>query len=192
MKDKAILKALLPALTLALGLGLLSGCSVYHSIAEYIGSSSENFCPDAMVLVGASVLPAFDPAQGPDPTSVVYTASISSAVLDCSYRKKSNAANSGIAIKFHAVRPEGGIKAVYRVPYFIALTTNGRVLDKKQYWQELTFPQGVSVIDAETEVDSIKLKPARRRLPNNYHYVVGFQLTQVQYDYVVKSGRYEQ
>lgn len=172
-------------------LGLLGGCTVYESIANYINSDRIEKCPDVMVLGSVATLPAFDPNKEPDPTNLLYTATISDRDLSCSYRSKQNKASSEITLTFRASRPAGGAEVKYRVPYFVALTTNGRVLDKQIYWLDLEFEQGVAQTQAEVDIDDITLRPSRGKKPTSYHYVVGFQLTQAQIDYLKKMGQYE-
>jgi hypothetical protein len=169
----------------------LTACETWDSVVEYIVGDKEEKCPDVKILAEAAVLPAFDPAKDRDPTNFIYTATMTATDLSCAYRKKQNRARSDIAIHFHAVRPAGGKKALYRVPYFIALTTNGRVLEKKPYWQELSFDEGVSVFDADIKLEDINLKPKRGRPATYYHYAIGFQLTQAQIDYNKTMGRFE-
>lgn len=182
---------LLKASACLLALGLLGGCSVYESIANYLNSDRKEKCPDAVVLAAAATLPAFDPAKEADPTSLIYNATLSQSSLECDYRSKQNKARSEIKLHFDISRPAGGAKATYRVPYFVALTTNGRVLDKQIYWQDVEFPVGVSHVTADADIDDVLLKPSRGKKPISYHYVVGFQLTQAQIDYLKKMGQYE-
>lgn len=172
-------------------LGLLGGCTVYESIANYINSDRAEKCPDVMVLGSTATLPAFDPNQEPDPTNLLYTATISNSDLSCNYRSKQNKAKSDITLTFRASRPAGGAKAKYHVPYYVALMTNGHVLDKQIYWLDLKFAEGVSQTEAEVDIDDIALRPSRGKKPTSYHYVVGFQLTQTQIDYLKKMGQYE-
>lgn len=173
-------------------LALLTGsCGTWERITEYIAGDRAEKCPDAKILVEAANLPAFDPSKEGDPTNVVYTVTMQDAKLTCSYRKKQNRAVSDITLHFHAVRPSGGAKAIYRVPYFVALTTNGRVLEKKDYSQEVTFDEGKSMADVDVELEDFDLKPKRGRAVINYHYVTGFQLTQTQIDYNKKMGPFE-
>jgi hypothetical protein len=176
----------------ALALGLLSGCALYDSIAEYFGDKQAAKCPDVAVLVSAAVLPAYDPAQGADPTSIIYTASMDSSDLDCTSYSKLNMTKSEITINFHVTRPSGGKKAVYRVPYFIAVTINGRILDKKIYWKEVEFPEGAATAAVSEEIDDVVTKATHSRRPSDYHYVVGFQLSKDQLEYVKKTGLYAQ
>lgn len=187
MKYKHFCKVAVAAATLS----LLGGCAAYDSVVEYIFTDSAEKCPDAAVMADAAILPAFDPAQEKDPTTLVYTAKLATPKLTCDFRKKANRATSSVTASIVASRPAGGAKAVYRVPYFIALTTNGRVLDKQIYWQDISFAEGASRASADISVDDIVLRPSRGKRTINYHYVLGFQLTKAQLDYARTMGQYE-
>lgn len=168
-----------------------SGCTLWDRTVKYFETDRAEKCPDATILLGASVLPAFAPGKDGDPTAVVYTARLTDTSLECLYRQKQNRARSDITLKLHAARASGGPKAVYRVPYFVALTTNGRILEKHEYWQEITFEEGAASADQTISLDSLNLKPKRGRSAAYYHYVAGFQLTQAQIAYNKTMGPYE-
>jgi hypothetical protein len=182
---------LFSALAVTAALGLLAGCDTYHSAMDYVFSDKDAVCPDAVVLAGASVLPAFDPRQGDDPSVIVYAAGFSKVDTSCGVNKRANTSNSRIYVSFHATRPNGGHEAVYRVPYFVATTTGGHILDKKMYWQDVTFAEGALSADASATLDDFAITATRRRRPADYHFIVGFQLTKTQRDYNEKTGHYE-
>ncbi|MDE2500176.1 MAG: hypothetical protein KGL56_08290, partial [Alphaproteobacteria bacterium] len=80
---------LIPIVTAsALALVSLSGCETYDSITSYISSSSAGQCPDAAILAGTSILPAFDAAAGDDPSNVVYTISMTNVTTRCDFSKR--------------------------------------------------------------------------------------------------------
>lgn len=172
-------------------LGSLAGCTTYEQATTYLFADKETKCPDTVILANAAVLPAFDPAKGDDPSSIVYTAGMSRVKNSCDYRKVDNNSDSRIFIAFHATRPSGGPEAVYRVPYFVAISLGGKIIDKKNYWQDVTFPKGVATVDIQGGVESLFVQAAKRKRPVDYHFVLGFQLTKAQIDYNKKLGRYE-
>ena len=179
------------ALTSVLVLGSLAGCTTYDQAKTYFFSSKATICPDTVILANAAVLPAFDPAKGDDPSSIVYTAGLSRVKTSCDYRKIDNNSDSRLSIAFHAPRPSGGPEAIYRVPYFVAISLGGKIVDKKNYWQDVAFPKGVAAVDIEGKIDSLFVQAAKRKRPADYHFVLGFQLTKAQIDYNKKLGRYE-
>jgi hypothetical protein len=163
--------------------GLLSGCAAYDSFIALFDSDRLAKCPDAQILADAAVLPAFDPQQKVETAGTVYRAAIRTVDYNCSVKKKKNTAKTSITIAFRATRATGGPKAAYRIPYFVASTINGRILDKKMYWQDFAFDEGQSSADFEAEVEALPTQATRRRVPSDYHFIVGFQLTKAQLAY---------
>jgi len=174
----------------ALALGALAGCTTYSSISAYIRSDKSSVCPDAVILASTSSLPGYNPSTGGDPSSVVYTIAMTNVTTKCSYDKSESTADARTKIFVHAERPSGGREATYRVPYFVAVTTNGEIMDKKTYWMNFAFPSDAAVVDANEVVESTVVKVEKGKHSYDYHLIVGFQLTKDQLDYNNKMGRY--
>jgi len=173
-------------------LTFLGGCSLYQSVMDYFRADAEGRCPDLMILEEGAILPAFDPAKADgDPSGLVYTVTMADVNSNCSYRKKKNKTSSDFVVTFKASRAGGGAAVVYRVPYFLAVTINGKVVKKTMYSQEIAFDAGASHAEAKVDLDDVETWAATTRQPADYHYVVGFQLTRAQMDYVRKMGRFE-
>ena len=173
-----------------LALGLLASCSTYRAAMSYVRSDSALKCPDAVILANASSLPGFAPATGGDPSGLVYTIAMNNVKTKCDYNKSERTADARTRIFVHAERTTGGHEAVYRVPYFVAVTTNGEILDKKTYWMDFSFRSDSVVADAEEVVESTLVTVAKGKQPYDYHLIVGFQLTKEQLDFNSKMGRY--
>lgn len=179
------------ATTSALALVLLSGCETYNSIASYIGSSSAAMCPDAAILAGTSILPALNPGAGDDPSGLVYTATMTNVTTRCDFDKREKSVDARLRIFVRATRPPGGTEVDYRVPYFVAVTTGGDIVDKKIYWLTFRFPESATARDVDVTVNSTEFPLGKAKQPYDYHLLVGFQLTKAQLDYNKKMGRYE-
>ncbi|MDE2134528.1 MAG: hypothetical protein KGM97_09975 [Alphaproteobacteria bacterium] len=177
------------ALTCALA-GLLAGCSVYDSVSSYIGSDSASKCPDAAILANTASLPAFNPSAEGDPSGVIYTIAMTDVSSRCSYDKSERTADTRLKIELRAQRPPGAGEVNYRVPYYVAVTSGGELLDKKLFWLEFTFPAGAVTTDAEEVIESEVVKFAKDKMPYDYHFLVGFQLTKAQLEYNKKMGQY--
>jgi hypothetical protein len=147
-------------------------------------------CPDANILANTSVIPVFDPTLGADPSNVVYTARITGVKTRCDYSKRDNAIDANLHFMIKASRAPGGDEADYKVPYYVAVTSGGAIVDKKVYWLQLRFPKASSALEQETLVDSIAIPVARDKKSYEYHLLLGFQLTQAQVDYNKKMGQY--
>ena len=179
------------AIASAFAIGSLSGCSTYHSITNYISADNPLLCPDAVILAGTSSLPAFDPAKGMDPSNLNYSIAMTNVTTRCDYNKHRFDADASLKIFFRASRPPGGDDAHYRVPYYVAVTSNGEILDKKPRWLEFDFPKGASSVTGEENVDSFDVQMDKAKKPYEYHLIVGFQLTKAQVDYNKTMGQYE-
>lgn len=170
---------------------LLTGCSTWQWITGSMSADKPELCPDAMILAGTSSLPAFDPKQGGDPSGVIYSIAMTNVTTQCDYDKSEKTADLRLKIFLHAQRPPGGGEMKYRVPYYVALTSNGVIFNKQILWLEFTFPQGAVSKDVVENVDSEVVKYEKGKTAYDYHYIVGFQLTKTQLDYNAKIGPYE-
>jgi len=169
----------------------LAACSTFNYISSTFSSTKPELCPDAMILAGTSSLPAFDPKQEGDPSGVIYSMAMTNVTTHCDFDKSEKTADSSLKIFFHAQRPPGGSEVNYRVPYFVALTSNGVIFNKQILWLEFTFAQGAVSKDIAEDVDSEAVKYEKGKTAYDYHYIVGFQLTKTQLDYNAKIGPYE-
>jgi hypothetical protein len=179
------------AIASAFAIGSLSGCSIYRSAVNYIAADNPLLCPDAAILAGTASLPAFDPAKGADPSNILYNIAMTNVTTRCDYSKREFTADANLKISFRANRPPGGETARYRVPYYVALTSNGEIQDKQIHWLEFDFSKGVSGVTGEAAVDSVVVKVGKTKKPYEFHLIVGFQLTKAQVDYNKTMGRYE-
>ena len=168
----------------------LSGCSLWSGAVNYIRSDSENTCPDANVLANTSVIPVFDPTKGADPSNVVYTVKMSGVKSRCDFSKHDKAIDANMRIFFTATRPPGGEEVHYKVPYYVAVTAAGAIVDKQIHNLEFDFPKAEANYSGEEAVNSIIIPVASDKRSYDYHLLTGFQLTQSQLDYNKKVGQY--
>jgi len=185
MKDFAriVLISALAAIT-------LSGCAMWRSTVNYIRADSATSCPDAAILASTASLPAFDPAKGSDPSGVLYNARMTDVKARCDFSKRQFTADSNLKIFITATRPPGGQEASYRVPYFIAVTSNGEIVDKQVFWAEFEFSEGDTSVNFRHDVDSFVVDVGPQKKPYDFHLLVGFQLTKAQLEFNKKMGQY--
>lgn len=187
MKSKELARI---AAVSALAVISLSGCSTWRSVTNYIGSDSVAVCPDVAILANTAMLPAFDPAKGGDPSTVAYNVSVTDVKTHCDFSKRDNEFTANVQVWFKATRPPGGDDAHYKVPYFVAVTTGGDIVDKQIHWLEFDFPKSSASVVAQGWPDDLTVKVERQKHSYEYHLLVGFQLTQAQLDYNKKMGQY--
>ncbi len=169
---------------------LLSGCSAWRGMVNYMRSDSQSVCPDVAILANTAVIPVFDPAKGADPANIVYTVELKGLASRCDYNKRESTADVNMRIKYTATRPPGGEEAHYRLPYFLAVTLDGKIIDKTNKWLEFDFPRGAANYSGEELMDSYVVNVDPKKRSFEYHVLTGFQLTQTQIDYNKKMGQY--
>lgn len=148
-------------------------------------------CPQASVLVDTGMLTVLRPGAAPDPANAIYSAQIVRAKQDCDLPKfGSKLVQASVDIDFRATRPNGSGQAVYTVPYFVAITTEGKILAKREFTIQFTFDQGASVANFSDSVNSLQISVGRDKKPTDYGILVGFQLSKGQLEYNRKIGRY--
>lgn len=155
---------------------------------SFSGCSSDRVdpCPAASVPVDTATLPVFEGT----PPRLSYTAYIVKVSHDCDIHKFDKQVGASVDIAFRAQRPNGATRATYRVPYFVAIATEGRVLAKRQFTAQVSFEPGQSVVDFSDTVSSLTLTVGQDKKPAEYGIIVGFQLTRTQLDYNRRAGRY--
>jgi hypothetical protein len=168
----------------------LSGCDTWRSAVNYIRSDSTSVCPDVSILANTAVIPVFDPHAGADPSNVVYTAQMTGLKSRCDYSKQHNQVDANVRLFVKVSRPSGGEATHYKVPYYIAVTSGGEIVDKQIHWLEFEFPQASANLQLEELVDSVLIPVAKEKKSYEYHLLIGFQLTQAQLDYNKKMGQY--
>ncbi|HEY4114815.1 MAG TPA: hypothetical protein VGM17_12235 [Rhizomicrobium sp.] len=159
----------------------LIGCGSERKLAE---------CPSVSVLVDTGSLPVMRVPDSGNPADLVYTAQIIDAKRDCDMPKYSKHVDASVNIHFRAERSKPGEAASYKVPYFVAITTEGKVLAKQQFWVQFAFDQGATTADFTDSVNSLSLTVARDKRAAEYGIIVGFQLTKSQLAFNRKVGRY--
>lgn len=160
----------------------LAGCVGLSACSE----SRLEKCPAVSVLVDTAMLPVLG-ANGSD---LQYTAFMTSATRDCDIHRFEKELDASVDIQFRAVRANGNGAATFTVPYFVAISNEGRVLAKQQFAVQFTFEQGQTAVAFSDSVSSLTLTAGRDKQPFEYGIVVGFQLSKAQLDYVRRAGRY--
>ena len=160
----------------------LAGCST---------DMDKGLCPDASALVTASTATVFRTPGSTDPTDEKFTVWITGVKTGCDFDKMTHTTDSNIRIMFRARRPPSADAASYSVPYFVAVTQGGnRILTKKLFQAQFAFAPGATSVTFESDVGNTVIKMGRGLKIGSYEILTGFQLTQEQLDYNVKTSHY--
>ncbi|HTK80152.1 MAG TPA: hypothetical protein VL286_06890 [Rhizomicrobium sp.] len=150
-------------------------------------------CPPASVLVDTGTMAVFRSGSTPDPANVLYTVQIAGAQQDCELPKfGSRVVTASVDIDFRARRSSGSEAVSHVIPYFVAITSEGKILAKREFTVQFTFDAGQQVATFSDSVNSLAVSLGRDKKPTDYGILVGFQLTKAQLDYNRRAGRYAQ
>ena len=147
-------------------------------------------CPSAAVIAPASTLTTFKPGMHDDPTGELYTVGIANVKTDCTLDADNGTTDSTLALRFTAKRAPAPEAASYRVPYFVAVALEGKVLAKRDIWVNFGFAPGAATAVFGDEVASTVINLENGKKPYDYEIVVGLQLTHDQLEYNKKMSRF--
>ena len=163
----------LPPLAFAAPLALtallaLAGC----------GASSDSFapsCPQLALLKDGADITRFTP-RGQDVTDLVLDGRLTAVPAKCQPGRRGHV-TATLNVAMRLTRGPAAVGRTEAVPYFVAVTRNGQVLDKQVYGLVATFPPNVDTITA-TGDDVVMDFPVTAEAPaSSYRIFVSFQLT---------------
>jgi hypothetical protein len=147
-------------------------------------------CPNAAIVAPASSLTTFLQGRQDDPTGELYTVGMSSLATDCVLDADNGTTDSTLDISFKAHRAAASGQATYRVPYFVAVSLDGKVLTKAMFNVTFTFGEGEQTTAFNDSVASTRINLENGRKPYEYEIVAGMQLTHDQLAYNKKMSRF--
>ena len=158
---------------------LASGCS----------DDKEKNCPAASAIVDTAIATVFKTGTSPDPANILYTVEVTGVTGHCDVDKQALNSISSVEISFRAIRAPSGAAADYKVPYFIAVSQEDRLLAKKIYVADFSFAPGQTTTTFTQSAESIDVSAAKDKKTYDYNVLVGLQLTKEQLDFNRASGR---
>lgn len=157
---------------------VLSGCNERITI-----------CPGVAVLADAAVRPVLKPGSAAvDPSAQLYRVEVTGISQRCILDVNDGQSDSNIRIAFRATRAPTGQAARYEVPYFVAVNSGERIIIKRGFNAAVEFPAGVAAVTFETTVNSAVLKFENGRLPSEYQFLAGLEMSDAERAYVKAMG----
>jgi len=140
-------------------------------------------CPAADIL--ASAADYFDyGTQSPEMRHLVIHAALTGMTGACEDGPNGKGSvRSRMTVRMTALRGPAGESSSVDVPFFVAITHNGKIIDKKIFTQTITFASALSQTDVVSRVLIIDLPDAARQDPDSYRMEIGYQLTEGQLNY---------
>jgi hypothetical protein len=147
-------------------------------------------CPGIAVLADAAARPVLKPGSaGIDPSSLLYRVEITGISQRCNLDIRDGQSSSNIRISFHATRAPSGQAARYTVPYFVAVNQAERIIVKRGFNASVDFPAGAAAVTFETVVNSAVLKFENGRLPGDYQFLAGLEVSDAERAYLQAMAR---
>jgi hypothetical protein len=153
-------------------------------------SSSAPTCPSAGIIAPASSLTTFKQGMHDDPAGELYTVGVTNVKTDCTLDADNGTTDSTLVLRFNAKRTPSPDAASYRVPYFVAVVLDGKVLAKRDIWASFGFARGAASTVFDDKVASTVINLENGKKPYDYEIVVGLQLTHDQLEYNKKMSRF--
>ncbi|HVV26798.1 MAG TPA: hypothetical protein VHC40_02410 [Rhizomicrobium sp.] len=147
-------------------------------------------CPVPAILADTASLTVFRPGTQPDLANELYTVSLVGAQGDCVFNNKTSVVRSSIDLSFRAVRAPSGEAATYTVPYFVVVQENAKIYAKRIYSLRFTFAPGAATATVTQSPTVPEIRIENGKLPWNYQFLAGFQMTDAQIEYARKRTRY--
>jgi hypothetical protein len=171
-----------PALLLSAALLLLGGCGSDTKIPT---------CPTAGILAPVSTLTTFNVGQKDDPKGELYVVGMLKVRTKCDLDVDNGTTDSTLQVQFKARRAVAtNVNENYKVPYFVAVVLDGKVLAKRNIWVNFGFAPGAKETLFTDDVSSIVVNLENGKRPYDYELVSGMQLTHDQLEYNKKISRY--
>jgi len=132
-------------------------------------------CPSVNILADATRLAFMQSGQ------VEFAAEIRMPELEC--KVSSSTAKSSLSFWVKgAIAPNNQVSE-RSVPYFVAIISNGQIIDKKVFELKLPFANGDRKVLIKESVAHIDIPIARGHAAEDYSVTIGFQLTPEQAAY---------
>jgi hypothetical protein len=147
-------------------------------------------CPVPAILADTQSVTFFRPGTAPDMANELYTVSLVDAQGDCTYNASQNLVKASLDLTFRATRAPQAQAATYSVPYFVAVTENAKIYNKRILYLKFTFAPGASTATINQSPNDFQLHASNGKLPWNYEEMAGFQMTPDQIAYARNRSRY--
>ena len=147
-------------------------------------------CPAVAILADAAARPVLKPGSaGTDPSALQYMVEVTGASQTCRLETRLGESTSNILLSFRATRAPSGQAARYSVPYFVAVNQGDRIITKRPYTLTVDFPAGAAAVVFETNLSNTVLRFENGRLPTDYQYLAGLDVSPDERNYLNVTGR---
>lgn len=160
------------------------------ALAACSSDTKPQSCPSAAILAPAATLTAFRPDKPNDPSGELYSVGLTNVRTSCVLDADNGTTDSSLELTFRSKRAASPDAAGYRIPYFVAVSLDGKILAKRNFWIGFNFASGEAETQFTDSVASTVVNLENGKKPYEYELVVGLQLTHDQLEYNKRMSRY--
>lgn len=163
----------------------LAGCSTISSIFSE-ESRGRPDCPQVGALADGANLARFRPGGGADLTDLAVEASIARVGGTCE-RARGDRVRVTVNVTFDAARGPAATGRTADLPWFVAVTRDGQILDRQSFATRVEFPANAATAPRTSETVELLL-PAGQP-PSAFSVIVSFQLSEAELAYNRRARR---
>lgn len=163
--------------------GGLAGCGMLPGPAP---SDFPPTCPHLALLKDAADMTRFD-ARGHDVTDVVLDGRLTAVPATCTWGAR-GMVNASLNVTMSVGRGPAATGRDADVPYFVAVSRNGQVVDKQIYTLHAVFPPNLERVTLTSDPVNMVFPDTNAAPASSYQIFVGFQLTPAELDYNRRQG----
>ncbi len=163
-------RALVPA-SAALAALALAGCSLSDDPNRFAPA-----CPATAILSDAADITRTD-GRGRDITDTIVDGRITGLKGDCRDSDDRKTLDASVRVGMDVSRGPAATGRSEQVPYFVAVSRDGRILDKRVMTLDVAFPPNIDRVHIEGEPISFAFPTPKGVTGTAYRIIVGFQLT---------------
>ena len=172
----------------------LAALAALAATASLLGCSDARStlnCPGLAILADAAVRPVLKPGTAAtDPSAVLYTVRVQNIEGSCSLERRTGETDSNLTLTFRSTRAPSGHAAHYVVPYFLAINQGERLINKRVFNLRIDFAPGASSVTVQTAITQTTLRLENGRLPTDYQFLAGLQISEAELAYLKTMGPY--
>lgn len=162
----------------------LGGCGMFAG-----GPAPSDFppsCPHLALLKDAADMTRFD-ARGHDVTDVVLDGQMTAVPASCTWGPHASV-SATLRVQMSVGRGPAAQGRTAEVPYFVAVSRNGQVVDKQVYRMHAVFPANVERVNLTSDPIALAFPDSAAAPASSYQVFVGFQLTPAELQYNRNRG----
>ncbi len=155
----------------------LAAALIVPALAAGCGQSDDTFapiCPTLALVKDGADITRFN-GRGQDVTDLVVAGRITAVPAACSWGGR-NVVKSSLRVSMSVFKGPAAQGRVINLPYFVAVTLNGNVVDKQNFVYPVSFPPNVDRVSVTSDEVQLRMSISKEAPASMYRVYVSFAL----------------